>query len=97
MGAYNGTNGINATLGSGVHPSAYGGAVAFDAAGRSLVGNGGTVATDANAIGTRTTMYLGRGTSVGAGAPYGDGFYDLVGFSPERLTNAQLQSLAVAA
>lgn len=89
---------LTATIGgSGKNYSPLGAALGFDAAGRSLVANGGTVASDAVAAGTRTTIYLGRGVTVSASDAYGDGYYDFVGISPERLSDETLQDLAVAA
>lgn len=93
----NKTSNLDATLGGGgTLTAANGVALGFDGSGRSLTGNGGTIATDANGPGGRTTVYLGRDATNGAGT-YGFGYYDFVGISPERLTNTQLQTLAVAA
>ena len=87
---------LSATIGSGSTRNPMGAAMGFDGAGRSIVANGGTVATDANAAATRTTVYLGRAATVAAGE-YGDGYYDFVAILPERRTDVQLQALAVAA
>jgi hypothetical protein len=74
---------------------AFGVVAAFDAAGRVTKSSGSaTVTSDAAATGARTTMYLSRFNS---GGTYGYGYYDLVGFSPERLPNTDLIALAVAA
>jgi hypothetical protein len=82
---------LQATLGGGgQNYDPMGAAMSFDAAGKSIVGNGGTVATDAIALEVRTTIYLGRD-----GTPtYGDGYYDYVAISPERLPHVTLQALA---
>jgi hypothetical protein len=85
-----------ATLGSGTMSGTFGVARGDDATGRSVVANGGTVASDSTVAPTRTTIYLGRDATNGAGT-YGAGFYDFVGIAPERLANANLQALAVAA
>ena len=75
--------------------NAWAAASAFDAAGRGVVRNGGTVTSDAGTPpGTRTAAYLGRN---GSGTLYGDGWYDWVGIAPSRLSNARLAELAVAA
>lgn len=70
-------------------------ASAFDATGRSVIRNGGTVTTDAGTPpATRTAAYLGRN---GSGTLYGDGWFDFVGIAPSRLSDARLTELAVAA
>lgn len=91
---YNLTSGFDVALGSGSVLAAFGAASAFDASGRALCGNGGAVASDANAIGDRSALYLGRD---GSGAAYGDGRYDFLGILSTRPTNARLQQLAVPA
>jgi hypothetical protein len=83
-----------ATLGSGTVLSPVGAAVAWDATGHALSGNGGTVATTATLAGDRSTVYLGRR---GAGTGYGDGRYDYLGILASRPSNAALQALAVPA
>lgn len=93
--AFNGTNTLAVALGSGSWAN-FGAARAFDSGGRAVVGNGGTVATDANAEPSRSSLYLARDAAAIATA-YGDGNYNFVGFAPERLSNTQLQDLAVAA
>jgi hypothetical protein len=85
---------FSATLGSGSNRDALGAAMGFDAGGRSLSGNGGTVATDTTQPDVRTIVYLGRDTGPSF---YGDGYYDFIGGSPERLPDVTLQTLAVAA
>lgn len=71
-------------------------AMGWDTSGRSVTGNGGTVASDANQPGARTKVYLARSEDY-VSLEYGDGYYDFVGVSPERLTDTQLQALAVPA
>jgi hypothetical protein len=98
VSAYNGSAVLTATLGgAGSHLNAMGAASAFDVAGRDLAANGGTVVTDSSpGAGTRTTIYLARPATVGVNQ-YGDGCYDFIGGSPDRLPANDLQALAVAA
>jgi hypothetical protein len=97
VGATNATNEVTATIGgAGSNANALGVALGYDGSGRSLTANGGTVGTDANTAGSLTTVYLGRDTTNAAGT-YGDGYYDYVAISPERLPDATLIALAVAA
>lgn len=97
LGAFNGTATLNGQLGGGGSTdNAVGVATAFDATGRALCGNGGTVTTDANQPGGRSALYLGRSATVTA-TDYGDGFYDFVGFGPERWNDNTLKAQAVAA
>jgi hypothetical protein len=95
VGAWGNGSYLGAQLGSGTFAGSYGAAVGFDGTGRSLVGNQGTVATNAVPFleAERTTWYLGRD---GSGSP-GNGHLDFVCGSPDRLSNATLQELAVAA
>jgi len=97
IGTYNGTTSFGATSPTTGVLSPFGAAMGFDAAGRSIVMNGGTVGVDALAMGSKAAIHLGRGSSIGASTPYADGYYDFVGISPERLANSNLQALAVAA
>ena len=94
--ATNATTALNATLGSGTNVGSLGVALGYTASARSLVGNGGTVATDANGPGSLTTVYLARNATNTAGT-FGDGLYDFVGIAPEKLSDATLQALAVPA
>jgi hypothetical protein len=87
---------LSSTIGSGTNDGPFGAAAAFDVAGRSIVSNGGTVATDSTAVSARTTVYLGRDNTNTAGQ-YGTGYYDYVGIFAERPDNTNLQALAVAA
>jgi hypothetical protein len=84
---------LSATIGSGSTTGPLGAAVGGDAAGRSIVGNGGTVASDTNASASRTQLYLARNGN----NEYLNGYYDFLGGSPERLPANDLQALAVAA
>ena len=64
---------------------------AFSGSGRSLVVNGGSVATDANAIGSRPAVYLG-----GTGASlYLNGWMQSFAIYNQRLPDATLQSKSV--
>ena len=98
LSSYSGSATVSATIGGGGSSNdPIGAAMGFDGGpARSIVGNGGTVGTDANRSGTRTTIYLGRNATNTAGT-YGDGLYDFVGIAPEKLSNAALQALAVPA
>jgi hypothetical protein len=84
---------LTASLGAGKNYEPFGVAMAFDAAGRALSGNGGAVVSDVNGTGARTTIYLGRD----GGGNYGDGRYDFLGILASRPSNAALQALAVPA
>jgi len=94
IGSWDAVNarGLAATLGSGTK-SAFGAAYGFDATGQSLVGNQGTVVSDAFAPDARTTTHLGSGAS----GSHADGWYDFVGIAPSRLSDARLGELAAAA
>jgi hypothetical protein len=95
--SYNGTTGVSGSLPTGALSSPFGVGSNFDSAGRSAVGNGGTVGSDTAAAGDRSQLYLSRGSSIGTGTEYGHGLYDFVGISPERLSSTTLQALAVPA
>lgn len=93
--AYNGTTSLPNNLASGSWQTAFGAAAGFNSSGRSISGNGATPSTDANTVGSLSTVYLGR--SAGAGATeIGNGLYKLVAIYPTRLSDASLQALAVA-
>lgn len=64
---------------------------AFSGSGRSLVVNGGSVATDANAIGSRPAVYLG-GTGVSL---YLNGWMQSFAIYNQRLADGTLQSKSV--
>lgn len=66
----------------------------FDGSGRSFAALGATLATDAGGPGTWTRVFLG---TVGGAGFFSNGMYDLIAWSPDRLSNATLQALAVAA
>ena len=70
--------------------SGFGVGLTEDATGRSLSLNGNVVSDTEQAL-APAPHYLGRD---GGGSP-GEGFYDLIAFGATRLTNAQLQALAV--
>lgn len=65
-------------------------ASAYSSAGRALVGNAGTVATDANLIGTVTVLRLGSSPTANE---YLNGHLRSIRYYPRRLTNAELQAL----
>ena len=92
--SFNGTSLLTANLGSGTLLTGIGAVVAYDAAGRSVVVNGGAVATDANAVSWGGAAYLGRD---GDNTLYADGLYDSVTLWPVRGANASLAALSVAA
>jgi hypothetical protein len=92
--SYNGTASIDALFPSGTTEQSFGGAMAFDATGRALSGNGSAVSTDAGAAGDRSTVYLARD---GNALSYADGRYDFLGILASRPSNAALQALAVPA
>lgn len=95
---WSGSSLLQIAMGSNWDTSPFGIAFAFNAAGRVITGNGLTPVSDANAIGSRSEVYLGRGGHlVVSNEGYAHGHYDFVGISPERLSNAALQALAVAA
>lgn len=83
---------LSATLGSGTTAS-FGAAYGVDADGQALVGNGGSVASDAHGPDARTTVYLGRSAS----GFHADGGYDFVGIAPTRLSDSRLAALAMPA
>lgn len=88
-----GSIGVNNGAGSTpIKDAPWGVAQAFDSGGRSLAA-GNQLGNDALAEASRTNLYLAKS----AGGNFMFGSYDFVGISPERLTNAQLQALAVAA
>lgn len=102
MGAYNNTVGFEATAGSGGWLTGAGAAHTFDNSGQAICMMAGTVATTSSQPDLRTSVYLARAASTpsgsgSTGAAFAFGNYDFVGFSPERLANANLQALAVAA
>ena len=97
INAYNGTGSIT----TGSNPSTpvtgpFGSSTGFDSGGRSIA-IGSQVASDSNPVGDRSALYLGRPSVVTTNPSYAPGNYDFVGFAPERLSNATLQTLAVPA
>lgn len=82
---------LNSTLGSGAYNTGrVKTGVAWSAAGRSLVANNGTVATDANAPTAPTTTYLG---SVNGSAP-ACGYIERVTIWTSRLADATIKALS---
>ncbi|WP_143324352.1 hypothetical protein [Caulobacter sp. FWC2] len=90
--AYDGKADLTATLGSGgAWMAGVGVACAWDAAGKSLCGNGGTVTSDtAIPHAWATSWYLGTGTA----ANTADGWYDEVVIYPFRASDAALAQIA---
>lgn len=94
--SFNGTTTLTGAWGAGgASTLPFGAVLAFDATGRTLTG-GGAVVSDTSTFADRTASYLARDGSNGAGT-MGDGFYDAIFISPERIANANLPALAVAA
>jgi len=83
---------LTAAIASGSLLNGFGVALGFDASGRALAGNGGAGVSDTNMPGTRTNLYLGRDAN---NTLFADGRYNTIAIFPSRLTNAQLQTLAV--
>ncbi len=88
--ADNGTNTITATAGLSTWASTSKAALAYDGTGRSLCMNAGTVATDANLIGTLSSIYVG--SNAGAAGLW-DGYITRVTYWNSKRTDAQLQTL----
>jgi hypothetical protein len=83
--------------GTDLRVSSYAAACAFDGTGRSVARNGVPVAADGGTPPTsRTTAYLGRDGANSATA-YGDGWYDQLIVSADRLNDAQLAELCQVA
>lgn len=87
------TANLDASFGSGSLAGSFGVAIGFDATGRALAANQGTVVSDPNGPGDLSAAYLGRD---GAGTAFGDGWYDAVVIYPFRLTAADLQAKATS-
>lgn len=91
---WNGTLGLNVTLGSGTfNTTSFGAALAFDGTGRAISGNRAATVSDAQSVAAKAVTYLGRS---GVASIYGDGFYDALVIYPARVAAGALQSLAVA-
>lgn len=93
---YNGTQALDATLGMGAkwttHPVRF--AFSFDGSGRSNVAANGTVVTDANGIGARTTApNIGRYNS---GSGYANNYIERIAVWGSRISNTALKTLTVA-
>jgi hypothetical protein len=89
--AYEGTTVAVTTTTLAALQAGYKGAFATDASGRSLVANGGTVATDALTHPSPTSLGIGVSSASGTGAF--QGFIERIALFNSRLTNAQLQTL----
>ena len=96
VASWNGSRSLNATIGSsGKFSTIARTGASWSAAGTSLVGNGGTVATDANtAFGgvTPVTAYL---ASDSGSTNFENGWYRSVAFYTSRLSDATLQQKSV--
>lgn len=88
--ANNGTNSLTATAGSGTWAAASKAALAYQASARALCMNNGTVASDAHAAGTLTSIYIG--SNAGA-ASFWNGNINRVAFWSIALSSAQLGTL----
>jgi len=89
---YNGTNSLAVTVTSSNYWLLGGKAgAAYDSAGRALCGNGQSVVTDANSIGTVSDLYLGR--NGGASTNVMNGTIKRLTYYPRRLSNAEMQDL----
>ena len=89
---YNGTTALTATIGGSgtLAANVVKTAMGWDGSGRSIVANNGTLATDANTVGTATgTVYLGSAT--GAGTTFMDGYIQRVVGWTTRQPDATLQ------
>lgn len=83
---------LSATAGSGSFLTRYAGALSFNASGRSLCFNAGTVATDSASVqADRSAIRLGGRANIATG----DGYYDLSAAAPERISNARLSAITV--
>jgi hypothetical protein len=92
---YNGTTALTATIGGSgtLAANVVKTAMSWDGTGRSIVANNGTLATDANTVGTATgTVYLGSAT--GSGTTFMDGYIQRVAGWTTRQPDATLQSLS---
>lgn len=97
VSSYNGVNSVGGAVGSGSTLDPMGISMAFDTTGRAICGNGGTVWTDTNQPGARTSFWLGRADVVAPSVPYADGRYDFLGILASRPTNTWHQEMTVVA
>lgn len=85
--ANNGTTDLTATAGSGGWSASSAAALAYDGTGRSLRMNAGTVATDANTVGTLSSVYVG--SNAGAASFWG-GPIERLAYWDQRIADANL-------
>lgn len=88
--AWNGSQNLSATFGSGSWAGLVRSAMAYNGSGRALCGNAGTVATDANALGAAANMYIG--SSAGASSFFFGNIRRLA-YYPRKVSNAGLQQM----
>lgn len=88
--AWNGTQSVTATMGAGSWEGVVRAAIAFSPAGRAICGNAGGVATDAYALGNKTSLAVGSQPS--GGNPF-CGYIRRVTYFDRRISNAGLQAL----
>lgn len=88
--AWNGTQLMTATMGAGSWAGVVRAAIAFSPAGRAICGNAGGVATDAYALGDKTSLAVGS-QSTGAFSFYG--YIRRLTYFDRRISNASLQAL----
>jgi hypothetical protein len=96
IGTFNGSANAGGAIGSGTFQTGYGAVASFNSSGRGVSGNASAAVTDTNAAGTRTTVYLARGSIVSGSAGYADGYYSSFALYPFRATNANVSAIAVA-
>lgn len=87
---WNGTQSMTATMGAGSWAGVVRAAIAFSPAGRAICGNAGGVATDAYALGDKTSLAVGS-QSTGAFSFYG--YIRRLTYFDRRISNAGLQAL----
>jgi len=88
--AWNGAQVVSATMGAGSWAGVVRAAIAFSPAGRAICGNAGGVATDAYALGDKTSLAVGS-QSTGAFSFYG--YIRRLTYFDRRISNAGLQAL----
>lgn len=88
--AWNGAQTVSATMGAGSWEGVVRAAIAFSPAGRAICGNAGGVATDAYALGDKTSLAVGS-QSTGAFSFYG--YIRRLTYFDRRISNAGLQAL----
>ena len=89
LSSWNGAVNLGATLAGNILTGAKT-AMAYSSAGRALVGNAGTVATDVSLVGTVTDVKLGNSVT---SSEYLNGHLRRITYYPRRLTDTELQTL----